>query len=166
MALPRALSVGRITADFYRTPVTEANLDPLRATLESIQSARKTFLFAMYSFTNPSIAEALVAAQQRGVAVRGVLDREQAAGPLSMAHALRVAGLDVRLDGRSGLMHDKAWVADGKTTGLGSYNWTFSAQHSNVEVLLISRGRTGNRLAAALAAQIDAAYTSGTPLTA
>lgn len=166
MALPRLLSVGRVTADFYTSPHPAANLDPLPAVIDAIASAKKTVLLAMFTFTNRAILEALRDANQRGVAIIAVLDGGQAASDFSQAKALAQFAT-VSLWNGSGLMHDKAFVVDGgRLIGLGSYNWSVAAEKRNVEVLLISRSRPGSKFAAAMTDNIETAFTAGTPLTA
>jgi len=55
---------------------------------------------------------------------------------------LRRAGLDVKMDGISGLMHHKVIIIDGKTVITGSYNFSASAERSNDENLIIIRSET------------------------
>jgi phosphatidylserine/phosphatidylglycerophosphate/cardiolipin synthase-like enzyme len=162
-----SLPVGRITADVFTTPHTDPELDPAPAVIGTLTKTRNDLRFAVYSFTHPGIADAVIAAYQRGVVVRGVVDASQAHGGTSQVARLVAAGIDLRLWGDGWhLMHDKAWVSDiasaRTTVGLGSYNWTTQAEKSNVEVLLISRGlQVSRKLGPALHAQIEWAYGKG-----
>jgi phosphatidylserine/phosphatidylglycerophosphate/cardiolipin synthase-like enzyme len=90
-----------------------------------------------YSFTSDPLAEVLQEAAAGGVQVRGVFDESQSGGQGAEYARLRQAGLDVRLDGNSGLMHNKVLVIDGEIVVLGSYNFTRSANRSNDENLLV-----------------------------
>ena len=170
MAETRKLAVGKINSYYYQTPRDSEDLDPEAAILKAINSAKKSIYFAVYSFTLGAIADAIIAAKERGVTVIGVGDTQESAGRGSQIVRLAANGVDVRLWGTSGsLMHDKVFVVDGDTktakVGLGSYNWSNSAEKSNVEVLLVSTGVQVSRgLAPALIQQIETAYNSGTPV--
>jgi phosphatidylserine/phosphatidylglycerophosphate/cardiolipin synthase-like enzyme len=165
---PRLLSVGRITADFYTSPHATADLDPEPALVAAIDSAKRSILFAVYSFTSRTIADALARAAVRGVAVVGVVDAGQERSAYSMADWLAPQpGFSLRRSTGSGLMHDKVLVVDqGKRLALGSFNWTAAAERRNVEVLLIARSRPGSKLAVALTQQIQATWDRGAPLIA
>lgn len=106
-----------------------------------IRDAQKYIYFAMYEFTLKDIADALVAAKERGVNVRGLVDAGESANSYDapVIAELRSAGIPVfaehHADG-SGIMHIKAIVTDGAYAS-GSYNWTASATNENDEVLEI-----------------------------
>lgn len=152
----------------FTSPHATPDLDPLPALIAAINNARATIFFAIYSLTEPSVANALIAAKTRGVVVKGVMDRGQAAGTHSVLHLLVAAGVDVRLWGSQyHLMHEKVAVIDGATRYAtivsGSYNWTASAQKSNKEVMTIVSGLQVSRIAApAWTAQIETTYSNAT----
>ncbi len=89
------------------------------------------------------MADALIAAKQRGVDVRLVTDdesglqadEEPGRGQFAM---LKEAGIEVRSDDRSALMHNKFWIFDGETAWTGSTNITESGvfqQNNNTIVI-------------------------------
>jgi phosphatidylserine/phosphatidylglycerophosphate/cardiolipin synthase-like enzyme len=97
-----------------------------------------------YSFTHRRIARALVRARERGVAVSMLADREQArALPQNALPELAAGGVDVCLDGNFQAAHNKVIVIDADTpraiTITGSYNFTFAAQRSNAENIVVLR---------------------------
>ncbi|MBU6323599.1 hypothetical protein KGQ55_02845 [Patescibacteria group bacterium] len=106
-----------------------------------IDGARKYAYFAMYEFTLKDIADALVAAKERGIDVRGLVDAGESGNSYDapIIAQLRAAGIPVftehHADG-SGIMHIKAIVTD-QAYASGSYNWTGSATNENDEVLEI-----------------------------
>jgi phosphatidylserine/phosphatidylglycerophosphate/cardiolipin synthase-like enzyme len=102
-----------------------------------IRAAKTHIFFAMYVFTLPDIADALVAAKKRGVEVRGVLDAEESTKSYEapIVDELRRAGIRVETErhaDRNGIMHIKAMVTD-SAYAVGSYNWTRSATSENDE---------------------------------
>jgi phosphatidylserine/phosphatidylglycerophosphate/cardiolipin synthase-like enzyme len=101
-----------------------------------ISRAENSLDLAVYSFTHQGIAEALVGAHRRGVAVRVILEEEQA-GERSQRPLLENAGIPVRLDTNPYLMHHKFLVVDGRAVLLGSFNYTVSADTRNDEDLLV-----------------------------
>jgi phosphatidylserine/phosphatidylglycerophosphate/cardiolipin synthase-like enzyme len=106
-----------------------------------INRANRSVYVAIYSFTRDGLAAALVSAKNRGVEVRVVIERDRANEQGSEYQYLRSAGVSVRLDGNSGLMHHKFMVIDGLIVVTGSYNWSTAAEDRNDENIVIIRDR-------------------------
>ena len=107
-----------------------------QAVVESINKAASEIDVAIYIFTNPDIAEALVAAKVRGVKVRVLLDGDNVDMNYSKAESLVDNGIPVRHETGTGLMHNKFAVVDDSITLTGSFNWTRAAESANDENLL------------------------------
>jgi phosphatidylserine/phosphatidylglycerophosphate/cardiolipin synthase-like enzyme len=107
--------------------------------VDAIRHAHRSVDVAAYSFTNPAIVDALIAAAQRGVQVRVVMDRGQYQESSSAANYIRRAGVPVKIDAQYAAMHDKFMVLDGDTVETGSFNYTRSAESRNAENVLILR---------------------------
>jgi cardiolipin hydrolase len=107
--------------------------------VRAIQDSRKTIDIAVYNFTASALAEALYAAQARGVRIRVLVDREMAETGGSGVRGLRLNGIPVRSLGvpEQSLMHHKFAVFDERLVVTGSYNWTNSAEHANYENLVV-----------------------------
>ena len=106
-----------------------------------IDIAKDHIYFAIYTFTIPSIADALVAAKKRGVEVRGIVDSGQSSNSYGapIVKKLLAAGIPVVTEKHAsgnGIMHIKALVTE-SAYATGSYNWTISATTINDEVLEI-----------------------------
>ena len=106
-----------------------------------INEAESHIYFAIYTFTIPTIADALVAAKKRGIDVRGVMDSEQSSNSYGAPITAKLldAGIQVVVEKHStgnGIMHIKAIVTD-SAYAIGSYNWTKSATTINDEILEI-----------------------------
>src|SRR3989344_3272397 len=104
-----------------------------------IDNAKSRVYFAIYTFTLPSIADALVAAKKRGVDVRGVVDSEQSSNSYGapITKKLLAAGIPVVPEKHvtgNGIMHIKLLVTE-QAYAFGSYNWTNSATTINDEIL-------------------------------
>lgn len=108
-----------------------------QAILDAIAEADSSIDVAMYVFTEGDIARALIAAQDSGVLVRILLDGQNANQKYSKATFLANAGIPVRYETHSGLMHNKFAVLDGQKVLTGSFNWTASAEAFNDENLLV-----------------------------
>lgn len=97
--------------------------------IEKINAAQSSIHIASFEFDLTPVAEALIAAKQRGVDVRWVTDDENGLeadgepghGQFEM---LQNAGIEVRSDSRSALMHNKFWIFDGQIVWTGSTNIT------------------------------------------
>ncbi len=95
----------------------------------SMDTAQKTLDVAVYEFNWMPLAEALIRAEERGVAVRLVTDTDTM-GEEAIA-ALTEAGIPVVDDQRSAIMHDKFVIVDGATVWMGSMNFTINDAYKN-----------------------------------
>ena len=111
--------------------------------IEKINAAQTSIHIASFEFDLTPVAEALIAAKQRGVDVRWVTDDENGLeadgdpghGQFAM---LQKAGIEVRSDNRTALMHNKFWIFDGDILWTGSTNITESGifkQNNNTLVI-------------------------------
>jgi len=112
--------------------------------IAAIDRAQSEVLVQAYTFTHRRIAQALVSAKRRGVAVSVLADREQArAVPQNVLPQLVAGGVEVWLDGNFQAAHNKVIVIDAElphaTTITGSYNFTIAAQRSNAENVVVLR---------------------------
>ena len=105
--------------------------------VDLLNGAQESIYFLAFSLTSDELASALVAAQQRGVEVRGVMDKSQASNQGGEFENLAQHGIDVRLDGEGGSMHNKVLIIDGAIVVTGSYNFSANAEESNDENSLI-----------------------------
>ena len=106
-----------------------------------INEAEDYIYFAIYTFTLPTIADALVEAKKRGVDVKGIMDSEQSRNSYGapITAALLNAGIPVVTERHAtgnGIMHIKLLVTE-QAYAFGSYNWTRSATTLNDEILEI-----------------------------
>ncbi len=106
-----------------------------------VNKAEKKIDIAAYSITHVKIAKAIADAHRRGVVVRVVMDKTQAAGKYSSATPLFNAGVPVWTDHVSGLMHNKFLVLDDETVITGSFNLTKGADEDNAENMLVIEGK-------------------------
>jgi phosphatidylserine/phosphatidylglycerophosphate/cardiolipin synthase-like enzyme len=105
--------------------------------IDLVGGAQHSIQFLAYSFTSDSLADTLLARMNDGVVVQGVFDEGESTSAGAEYDHLRRAGLDVRLDGNPGLMHEKVIILDGETIVFGSYNFTKAADQSNDENLVV-----------------------------
>ncbi|CAE7721817.1 unnamed protein product [Symbiodinium sp. KB8] len=113
----------------------------LSAVLEPVARATKSVDVAVYGLTDDVVRNALMAAHQRGVAVRVIVDKEQAEEPGADAKWLAEQGVQVAEapgseDGR--LFHHKVILADAAVMVTGSLNLTKHASHANWENMVVS----------------------------
>jgi phosphatidylserine/phosphatidylglycerophosphate/cardiolipin synthase-like enzyme len=112
--------------------------------IQAIAQARQHIRVQAFSFTHRGIAEALIAARQRGVDVAVIVDPQQAVRiSTSVVAYMAAAGVPVFYDAEHASAHNKIMVIDADTAPVvvtGSYNFTHAAQYKNAENLLIVRG--------------------------
>jgi phosphatidylserine/phosphatidylglycerophosphate/cardiolipin synthase-like enzyme len=113
---------------------------------EAIGGAQHTILVQAYFFTAPTIAKALVAAHQRGVNVKILIDRSQLTKKNSQISFLLKKGIPVWVDMIQGIAHNKVMILDEDYVLTGSFNWTDAAQQQNAENLILIRDRHINQI--------------------
>lgn len=104
--------------------------------INEINLCRTRLDVAVFNISSSAVARAIVAARNRGVAVRVISDYGQSTSSSSQVRWLRSNRIRVHLLGTSdpySLMHHKYAVFDGVRMETGSYNWTVSANRSNHE---------------------------------
>jgi phosphatidylserine/phosphatidylglycerophosphate/cardiolipin synthase-like enzyme len=103
--------------------------------VDAISRAQTRVHIAMFSFSSPPIAQAIIAAKNRGVDVMLVFDRMQARTEPGLK-TLQAAGVPYRLNsgigGSGGVLHDKFGLFDGLLE-TGSFNYTTNASQNNFE---------------------------------
>jgi len=148
-AFQPAKSSADITTDIqvFFTPGDDAAGNIINA----INAARQQVLVQAFSFTHPGIAQALIAAHQRGVEVKLIADLDQTRKiRQNKIAAIAAAGIPVWLDGEHNGAHNKIMIIDADSADVahvgiitGSYNFTNAAQYRNAEnVLLIRANRS------------------------
>lgn len=107
------------------------------AVVKALDGAKETVLVQAYSFSSTPIAQALVDAHRRGVAVQVILDKSQLTEKYSSIGILAAAGIHVLIDEKHKIAHNKVMVIDSRTVITGSFNFTKSAEEQNAENLLV-----------------------------
>jgi|GEM_PF-983931 len=135
-AMDRNVFIGQIPAYFAFSPT-----DKIRDTiLQELSSARKTVDVMAFSFTGAEFAAKLRDLCRKGVRVRCLFDTGQAKNKASRDEYLRKIGAQVFYSpNRSGKMHHKVFIIDGKTVITGSYNFSKNAESRNDENILLLR---------------------------
>ncbi|MEM6642135.1 MAG: phospholipase D-like domain-containing protein, partial [Bacteroidota bacterium] len=109
--------------------------------MKTILKAKKRIDFAIFTFSKSSgIDEALIAAADRGVKVKGVLDNKQANQKWAATIPLINGNVDICVAGnRGGLgkVHHKMMVIDDTVSIFGSFNYTGPANLLNDENILV-----------------------------
>ena len=105
----------------------------LTALIEDIEAAQTSIDMAIFDLDIPEVTQALVAAQERGVRVRVVLDSESLDTPevSEQTGQLEAAGAGLGFDEREPFMHHKFVVIDGAVTWGGSWNLTVNGTYRN-----------------------------------
>jgi phosphatidylserine/phosphatidylglycerophosphate/cardiolipin synthase-like enzyme len=146
--MPTPLPAERWWEVYFTDPLVINNPDFVSGSVEErllqlIEQAQTSIHIAAFEFNLTRVAEALIAAKNRGVDVKWITDdkngleydTQPGRGQFSM---LSGAGIEVKDDARSALMHNKFWIFDGKIVWTGSTNATINGvykQNNNVIVV-------------------------------
>ncbi len=115
----------------------------LKAIVRVIDGAKETLDIACFVFSSKEIGEAVLAAHQRGVKIRVLLDNmfsspaATARWKFVPAKELKDAGVPLKFDDEASKLHHKFVVVDRKVVITGSFNLSVSAATDNNENLLI-----------------------------
>lgn len=126
----------------------------------AIDKAERTLDFAAFELNSDAIRDAIAAAHERGLAVRIVTDDDHGLNDKNYSHLrdLRQAGIGMRDDARSGLMHNKFVIIDQKTVWTGSWNYTVNGSYRNNNNALVLENAAA---AAAYQAEFDEMFVRG-----
>jgi len=117
----------RPRCDFAHSPTSLSRM------LLWLSTARRSLDICVFSITNSNLAQAIISAKRRGVAVRMITDDDQSEASNSDIKELIEADIDVRDDHSPYNMHDKFCIIDGRVLMNGSFNWTVAAAQHNRE---------------------------------
>ncbi|MBE6445667.1 MAG: endonuclease [Alphaproteobacteria bacterium] len=98
-----------------------------------INDSKETIDVAVYSINNDKIVEALKNAHNRGVKLRILTDRLQASSKSSKVIDLYEYGVNIRVNSKYKIEHNKFAIYDKKIVSTGSFNWTNPASDKNSE---------------------------------
>src|SRR5947209_9002802 len=103
---------------------------------EFIRGETDQLRLAIYSLNRPVIVQAILEQHVAGVPLRLIHDHVQSFGPgqLAALRELQAAGVPIKTNHHSGLMHLKMAVRQ-DVVAFGSFNWTNNAETLNDEVL-------------------------------
>ncbi|RPI27823.1 MAG: hypothetical protein EHM61_07190 [Acidobacteria bacterium] len=105
------------------------------AILKAVEEAKSQIDVAVYSFTSEALGTALIAAKNRGVSVRVVLDLSQGSAPGQQTERLIAAGITVTKV--KGVNH-RFTIFDGHRVLTGSYDWMPSAALNYEDALFLT----------------------------
>jgi len=125
-----------------RPAVAEAYFSPgddcPRAIVRLLGETRKTADICVFTITDDRLADAVLDAHRRGVAVRVITDDAKAEDLGSDVERFERSGVPTRVDRSPFHMHHKFAILDGETLLTGSYNWTRGAARDNEENLIVT----------------------------
>lgn len=104
--------------------------------LRTLNSAKKSISFALFTFTDKQVASILKNKFREGLAIDGIVESYQSK-TYNQYFPLVKAGLNLSLETSNRLQHTKLFVIDESIVILGSYNPTNAANTINDENILI-----------------------------
>jgi len=136
---PPPVVVEPITGEWYQLyfttpaypdePATRAETI-MQGLIGVINKAQRSLDIAIYELNRDEIGDALLAARNRGVAVRLVTDSDSLEEDETLIR-LEKAGAPIIPDDRSPIMHNKFVVVDGQAVWTGSWNFTTNDTYRN-----------------------------------
>ena len=130
-------SGGAITVFFTQPNATNAKTltgGPETGLIAAIDKARTIIDIAIYELSLKNITQSLIRAHKRDVTIRILTDSDHL--NWTEFKALIKAGITVKGDDRSALMHNKFTIIDNKQVWTGSMNYTYNGAYHHNENLL------------------------------
>ncbi len=154
---PAEVLVGktRVFVQFSPTPKQQAWVDSSNGSIgKLLQTSQQQVDFALFVFSEPGLGRILQSQAERGVKVRGLIDRTFAYRNYSSGLSLMgvdpnnicqvggtnsspLATVGVPTLPQGDLLHHKFAIVDRRTVITGSHNWSNAANYHNDETLLI-----------------------------
>jgi phosphatidylserine/phosphatidylglycerophosphate/cardiolipin synthase-like enzyme len=125
------LTLDGVQVENYFSPV-DGVMDKLIA---CVHGAQRSIHFMAFTYTDKSLAAAMIERTQAGVEVQGVIENRGASQGALVT--LFCAKLPVRVDGNKYAMHHKVIILDGQTVITGSFNLTKSADDAHDDNVLV-----------------------------
>ncbi|MCL4529290.1 MAG: phospholipase D-like domain-containing protein [Chloroflexi bacterium] len=115
-----------VTIDGTRLDIYFSPDDNIQTKLAGLlNNAQSSIYFLAYSFTANSLGNVIRQKAAAGVTVAGVMETDQVKSNVGTEFdPFRAAGLNVKRDGNSGLMHHKVMIIDNQIVVMGSYNFS------------------------------------------
>lgn len=123
---------------------SRSNRSPKEELLQIINETNHTLDVAVFILTEEDFVTHICKASKRGVHVRVLTDDNQVktlSKQTANVHRLLHCGVPIKVNNHEGIMHLKMMIADQKVITAGSYNFTYSAEHRNDELIVIMRDR-------------------------
>lgn len=133
-----------------------------KAVFDLVDNSVKTLDIQMFFFTDQEVADKIIAAHNRGVAVRMIIDAGGGSNAYSKTGLLCNAGIPVKTENWGSKQHNKWGVADSNVPGkgtvvVGSMNWTLAGDEKNDENTIYVRN---DSFAGEFQADFDAKWAS------
>lgn len=104
--------------------------------IETLNTAKKSISFLTFTFTSIPIKNTLITNNNNNITIKGVIEKTRIT-KYSAYKDLEEHGIQIIKDKNPFTMHEKIFIIDNKTTIIGSYNPTASANEKNEENTLI-----------------------------
>ncbi|MEH7387849.1 phospholipase D-like domain-containing protein [Bacillus sp. JJ1521] len=119
---------------------SKSSSSPQKELIKVIKDACETIDVAVYYISERNIVTHLCSATNRGVKVRIITDKDDSYQETALQQLLD-AGIPVKINTYEGKMHLKNMIIDKEIITSGSYNFTYSAEKKNEEVVIISKDK-------------------------
>ncbi|MEH7388027.1 phospholipase D-like domain-containing protein [Bacillus sp. JJ1521] len=119
---------------------TKSSSSPQEELIRVINEACETIDVAVYYISERNIVTHLCSATDRCVKVRIITDKDDSYQESALQQLL-VVGIPVKVNTYAEKMHLKNMIIDEEIITSGSYNFTYSAEKKNEEVVIISKDK-------------------------
>ena len=118
----------------YAESVVLQSVECEKKLIELIEKSTNYIDISVYSINNERLVKAVIDAYHRGVKIRILTDKVQAAGKSSRIWEFIAENIPLRVHTHKRIMHTKVAIYDGVSVSSGSFNWTEPAVYKNEEV--------------------------------
>lgn len=111
--------------------------DVMTRIIPVVRGAQSSIRFLVFSFTDESLAQAMLDRAATGVDVAGVFEKVGSQTESSRLRSFYCAKIPARQDGNPRFLHDKLIVVDNRYVITGSFNFSRSATENNDENVIV-----------------------------
>jgi phosphatidylserine/phosphatidylglycerophosphate/cardiolipin synthase-like enzyme len=104
---------------------------------DAISHSKTTVVVSAYVYCNKAIVAEAIKAHKRGVVVSIIVDPEQVTASNSQSVVSFTNGVNIWVDPKHAIFHNKYIIIDHKKVITGSFNYSFNAENRNAENILV-----------------------------
>ena len=128
------IRINDLDVSIYFSPANKITIEKI---VPLIKNSKNYIYIPAFYITHPILIKELVAAKQKGVDVKVIVDETSVKGEYVNINYLKQKGIDLKVENWAGKMHMKSIIIDDDVMVIGSMNFTKQGENRNDENTII-----------------------------